>query len=417
MKKSFFLLFFTLFFFGLNAQDFYVVDSLYCHTYDNSLNAYAYLRQYNLDFTADGEVLESRQEAFLPWLGQWQNSMYQTYTYDGQNNLIEQVEQHWDTVAVDWINFKRTQNTPNQNGDYTEVLNQEWANGAWQNVDKVSSTFNAQGHIEILTQQLWENGNWRNNFRIIYATNGEGKIVQTKFQLWDLNNNSYYDVNRQTYTYDPQQLGLETERLTEIFNPVNSQWEKSSQNLKGYDSNGNPTEETVQLWDNVDSSWLNQNRTVQNFNPNKQVTLRTELLWTGDQWTNYFQTDNIYDANANLVRFELSGWQTTQWVLVNSCDFYVRFHHVVAAKETVQPVFCEIPNPLSPGQSFYCQNLPPGQIYQLAIYDLNGNLVQIEKVENQGFINIADPLPNGLYVATLYNERGIIFTQKLIISK
>ncbi len=417
MPKSFLLLLLTLSAFASKAQDFYVVDSLYCYFYDSVQNEQPYLRQYNLDFTSDGEVLESRQEFNNSGASDWFYALHTNYVYDGQNNVTVQVEQHWDSLNLTWVNANRTLNTPNQNGDYTEVLKQEWINGNWFSLERISSVYNAQGHIEILIREVFEMTGWQNSFRIIYASNAQGKLVQTKFQLWDTTANSFYEVSRQTYTYDSQQLDLEAERLTEVFNASNAMWEKSSRSLKGYDSSGNMTEETTQLWNNVDSSWLNQNRILQNFNATDQVTLRTELLWNGDQWTNYYQTNNVYDANANLIRFEVSNWEINQWRLLNSCDFYVRFHHPVAAQETLQPVFCEMPNPIAPGQSFYCPHLPKGQTFFLGISDLNGQLVQMENIENQGFISISNSLPSGMYVATLFNEQGVFSTQKLIISE
>jgi hypothetical protein len=397
------------------AQDFYVVDSLYCYFYDSLQNELPYLRQYNLAFTTDGEVLESRQEANNFGASDWANSTRSSYVYDGQNNLIELTEQHWDSPAQAWANFKRTLNTPNQNGDYTQVLNQEWINGDWFTVERLSSVFNAQGQIEILTREIFGNNGWQNSFRIIYANNASGKLVQTKFQLWDTNSNSFYDVNRQTYTYDSQQLGLETERLTEVFNTSNSLWETSSRNLKGYDSSGNLTEETTQLWNNVASAWQNQNRILQNFNAKDQVTLRTELLWNGSQWTNFYQTNNVYDAQFNLLRFEVSSWELTQWVLQSSCNFYPRLHHTVRANETPKPLFCSIPNPLAPGQPLFCPNLPAGQGFSLGIYDLQGRLVQFERLDNQQAVHINSSLPGGMYVATLYNGQGVFSTQKLLI--
>ena len=417
MRKTLILFAFILLAAGLRAQDFYVVDSLYCYTHDPVTQAPTPTeRQYNLAFTQDdGEVLESGKEERPSWTPQWRNSTYTTYVYDGQNNLIEQTEQRWDTLANDWKNYKRTQNTPNPNGDYTLVLNQQWSNGSWQNIDKVISTFNANGHIETLSQELWDAGmnSWQKNFRIVYATNAGGQFLQTKFQLWNPGTSDFYDISRTTYTYSGTPA-LESENRTEIYNSVSSQWEKSSRSVKNYDTSGNLTEVIVQLWNTIDSDWLNQNRTLQNFNTDNQVTLRTELIWNGTQWVNYFQTNNIYDANANLARFEVSQWQVNLWKLLNSCDFYWRFHHVVAVEET-QEGFCKIPNPYKPGTVVFCENLPAGKASQLAIYDMTGKLVCLEKLENQQ-INISKPLPAGMYILSLRGETGVFFTQKILIT-
>jgi hypothetical protein len=418
MKKTLTLFLFSMLGLCLQAQDFYVVDSLYCYIYHPvSQAATPTERQYNLAFSDKGEVLESRKEERPSWLGLWRNKTLTNYSFDTQGNLVEHTEQRWDTLASNWINDKRTQNTPNANGGFTQVLNQQWSNGAWQNIDRIISSFNANGHIETLAQELWDAGlnAWKKNFRIVYATNAQGQFIQTKFQFWNQAAGNYYDVSRTTYTYNTQNPSLEAENITEIYNAVSSQWDKSSRSVKGYDSNGNRTEETTQLWNNVNNDWLNQNRIVQNFNANKKVTLRTELVWNGTQWVNFFQTNNVYDANENLTRFEVFQWQVNQWKLLNSCDFFWRFHHEVLSTGTVQPAVCRIPNPYKPGTPFFCEALQAERFDRLALYDLTGRMAWIEKIENQHFINIPASVPAGMYVLKLSGEKGLFYTQKIII--
>lgn len=417
MRTRFLLPFFTFFVLVLNAQDFYVVDSLYC--YAHSPVEVPTERQYNLEFTNDGAVIASRSEQFLTWLGQWRFLKFQTNVYDVQNNLIEQTEQRWDTLAMTWINAERTQNTPNQNGNFTQVLNQEWSGSNWKNVDRINTVFNANGFAETLTRELWDDGSaiWKKNFRILYARNAGNQLIQTKFQLWSQTAGDYYDVSRTTYSYDSQNPALETENVTDVFNTQTAQWEKSSRSVKGYDGGGNLIEETTQLWNLTNNDWLNQNRILQNFSPTGQVTLRTELLWNGTQWVNFFKTNNVYDLNGNLTRFEVSQWQINEWKLLNSCDFYVRFHHEILSANEVVPFFCQVPNPLWPGIALHCENLPTGQTLRLSIFDLTGRLVHAENIENQHFIKINKSLPHGMFVLTITGENGLFFTQKIVIPR
>ncbi|MCU0347659.1 MAG: T9SS type A sorting domain-containing protein [Saprospiraceae bacterium] len=397
-------------------QDFYVVDSLYCHAHNGGV-ATPTERQYNLAFLTTGEVLESRREKYLPWLGQWRNSAHLSYSYNSQNVLVQLVEQSWDTLQNAWVNLKMTEYTPNQNGDYTQELNKVWDGQAWQNQDRINSVFGSNGYIETLTQQLWENGAWRNNLRIIYATNPNGDFVLTKFQLWNVATNSFYDVNRQTYFYDMDFPEREIRQVTEVFDQATLQWANSSRIDISYDSQGNPTEQTSQLWVTQDSVWSNSNRIVQNFSASNLVTLRTEFVWNGSQWVNFFQVNNVYDAEDNLTRFEVSQWDVNQWVLLTSCDFYPRFHHEVLAANEPLTVPCAWPNPYRLGTPVQCPHFAEGGAKLLAVYDFSGQLQHLQNIENQSVVELNADLPAGLYLVKINGEGGRFAPQKLMIIK
>jgi hypothetical protein len=399
------------------SGDFYVVDSLYCYSYDPATQAEKPTeRQYNLDFTAEGEVLQSRKEQYLSWLGKWRYLSLTTSAYDNQHNLVEETTQRWDTLAFAWVNRLRTLNTPNQNGDYTEVLNQEWRNNTWRNVDKVTFLYDQFNHISTLEQHLWDTlaNAWKKNLRIIYAVNAGGHITSTLFQLWDAQASVYKSLSRTFHSFDPQNQSLETEALTEVWDVPKQAWVRSSRFVKEYDANGNQTAETYQLWTPFDSTWLNVTQILLNYNAEHKPTLRTELNWVVNQWINAYQTTNFYDANGNLNRFEVAQWQGIAWSKLSGCDFYWRFHHETATAEILPVSACNLLNPYRPGDSFECPGLPPAKRFTLAIFDLSGKMVYVERIEPQNFIKIAAPLPAGLYVLTISDESQILHQQKVV---
>jgi hypothetical protein len=416
MKNLFLFILFLDSFSGLNAQqDFYVIDSLYCHAHNGGV-ATPTERQYNLSFSQRGEALESHREQYLPWLGQWRKLSYLTYEYNSQGDLVKQTEQRWDTLANAWVNHTRTQNTPNANGDYTEVLNETWDGQAWQNVDRVKSVFGANGVIESLTQQVWENGAWRNNLRILYASNSLGKFVLTKFQLWSTTTNAFYDVNRQTHFYDVAQPTQEVKQVTEVYNQFEMRWDSSSQQLFDYDSQGNLTGQTTQLWNNVDSSWTNSSRIFQNFNAVGDVTLRTEFVWNGTLWVNFFQVNNVYDTVANLTRFEVSQWDVTAWKLLTTCDFFPRLIQIIQAANELLVQPCNWPNPYRLGTPVQCDNFEGNEVKQLAVYDLSGRLLHSQNIEKQAIVELNAALPTGFYIVKINESNGHFAPQKIMIT-
>ncbi|HFA51534.1 MAG TPA: T9SS type A sorting domain-containing protein [Bacteroidetes bacterium] len=399
------------------SGDFYVVDSLYCFLFDGASQMdVPTTRQYNLEFSDDGgEVLESLTQEYLPE-GNWRNSQHEFFIYDSEGNLVEQTKQLWDTLSGAWVNDLRTSNTPNANGDFTDVLNQKWdvaANG-WQNLDRLILEYDQNGNIQLLEQEVWDTmaAGWGKSFRILYAQTPEGQIASTLFQLWQ--NAGYQNISRTFLTYDDA-TDLETEQVAEVWNNAEMQWFKSSRSLKDYDSSGNLTSETTQLWNAPDTAWLNQNLFLRNYNADGEVTIKTDLVWNGDQWRNFFQTENSFDQNGNIDRFQVSQWDGDSWQQLNSCDFYWRFHHVVEAVEKANELDCKMPNPYKIGTPFSCPGLLSGQAERLSVFDLSGKMVYTKEIENQNFINIAEPLPTGLYILIVSGKEGLIFKRKTVI--
>lgn len=395
-------------------EDFYVVDSLYCSQFDEEMMENPVSRQYNLDFTSEGAVLESISQNYNSELAEWQNNRRELYTYDGAGNVFEQVGQAWDEGGQNWQNDTRQVNTWNAESDLEETLNQRWhlAGNNWRNFEKLIFGYDADGFISSFEQELWDTVavDWKKSFRILYAVNGEGQVVSTLFQLWQ--DGDFNSLSRTFHEFDGE---LETGITTEVWNMADEIWVNSSRKTKAHDSNGNLTTETDQIWIVQDSTWQNQNRILQNFNAEGDVTLRTQLTWGNDQWVNFFQTMNSYDTVANLVRFEVAQWQINEWVPLNSCDFYWRFSHEFVAVAEAGFEACSLPNPYRLGTSVECANLPEGEKKALNLFDLSGKLVHTENLDNQNFINIAGPLNEGMYVLVIRGEKGVLLAQKLMV--
>ncbi len=404
------------------SGDFYVVDSLYCYSTDpNSQVTTPVSRQYNLEFSEAGEALFAFTQNYFSSLVEWRNISATHSTYDPDGNLIEQRVETWDTLSQAWVNQQLTINTPNGNGDFINVLNREWHNGAWRNKDRVIISYDQNNLLQSLEQELWDTltNAWKNNLIIYYAVNPNETIASTLFQIWDPAASVFKNISSTFHTYDPVFSEREIEQVAKIWvasPPSAGDWLNSSRTTKGYDPGGNPTEQIVQYWNTLDSTWLNQSRTLQNFNAADQVTLRTELTWDGAQWNNFFQTNYVYDPNANLTNFEVSQWQGNGWQALSECIFFWRFHHEVATTEIPPAAVCQFPNPMRPGDAIHCPSLPSGETFRLALFDLQGKMVFSKNVDNQSFTNIAADLPTGVYALTLSGKQGILLSQKIIIA-
>jgi hypothetical protein len=401
----------------LGNGDFYVVDSLYCYLFDTASKADIPVeRQYNLSFDENGATTASRNEKYLAEWEEWRNSTYTVFSYDASGTLTEQVLQTWDTLSQTWLNNARTQNFPNGNGGFSETRRQRWYHDDWENLEHTIFSYDQFGHIASIVHENWDTLtlSWKRNFRILYAVNTGNQVVFEKFQLFDPAVSDFKDISQTYRTYDANFLDLEIESRTEI-KDAQGAWVNSSRSTKMYDTRGNLTLQTFQLWNLPDSTWVNQSRLLQNFNVNDEVTLRTEQLWNNDTWVNFFQTNNIYDDNENLERFEVSQWAGTLWERRSSCDFYWRFHHEVSVMKEAWKPHCRLSNPLRPGQVVFCENWSPEKKVHLSFYTMEGVLIHRQLLDNQTVDTGKWKLPPGLYLLRFHDDRTIFQWEKVLI--
>jgi len=91
----------------------------------------------NKKLLENGFLLE--EEINQIWDGSaWVNNTKYSYTYDGNNNLIEVLYQWWDGSA--WVNSSKGSFTYDVNNKRTEWLRQNWNGSAWENYNMGSYT-------------------------------------------------------------------------------------------------------------------------------------------------------------------------------------------------------------------------------------------------------------------------------------
>ena len=136
------------------SSEFYVVDSVYCYLYNDSLQSdVPFLRTYNLAFTdGNGDILESITQQYNIPSNEFINSQREENMYDVDRNLTEKTIQVWDISTDTWINFSKNTNVPNEFGNYTLVLNQEWhkPSGIWRNLNRQNTIYNEEGYPQLL---------------------------------------------------------------------------------------------------------------------------------------------------------------------------------------------------------------------------------------------------------------------------
>lgn len=88
--------------------------------------------------TYNGTLLATSQRQ--KWDGaQWENNYFETYTYDGNDYLIETIETKWNGASYD--NNKRTDFTNNSQGYPITMVVQSWIINTWVNTSRDRRTY------------------------------------------------------------------------------------------------------------------------------------------------------------------------------------------------------------------------------------------------------------------------------------
>jgi hypothetical protein len=98
--------------------------------------------------------------------GEWYNEQLRTFTYNTVPCCIEELHQLWDGAI--WVNEFRETPTYNANWMEIERLFETWY-GSWENDELQTYTYDGDGNlIEVLIQD-WENKGWVNSFLESYT--------------------------------------------------------------------------------------------------------------------------------------------------------------------------------------------------------------------------------------------------------
>lgn len=392
--------------------DVYVVDSVYCfsHSPDTGLDT-PVSRVYNLELTDEGLIFESLEQVFDADLQIWNNSRYTTNTYDGNDDLVETINEIWN--GTDWVNDSRTLNGVSSSGDIESIINQTWDGSAWENVNRSIFSYNAAADNDKLTNELWDGSDWNPDFQIFYAYNTEHLLVASIFQKWDTNVGNYVNINRifRSYFTGTTLISEETAEIWNV-NLTTPGWEASSRLTFEYDGNSNQLSRLREAWNAVEEIYVNAEIVEESYSAEGDNLSSITKVWQSEMWVNQGKVDREFDEASNLTVFRFSFWSGTDWVEASHCDFFYTLTIVDDVTEVLQNINCTMPNPFSNGQSILCENLPQNENYDLKVYNLNGELKVAQPFDSQ--IDVSK-FSKGLYFFTIENKGTIVFKNKVVI--
>ena len=93
----------------------------------------------------------------------------------------------WDIVTQDWSIDPYLQyiNTYDSNGNWTELLWQNWDGTIFVNSFRFLITYDSNGYLIERILQIWDGTVWVNSWLALYINDSNGMLIERISQIWD----------------------------------------------------------------------------------------------------------------------------------------------------------------------------------------------------------------------------------------
>ena len=157
-------------------------------------------------FTYDdnGYLINNLQQSWDVDLNSWKNSGQINYTNNSNGTVQQYIVQNWDTNSSSWNNSQRATYTYAFGTSYQTIIYETWSNNDWKNSLKQIFTYDDNSFLINILQQSWNtnSGSWNDSGQINYTNNSDGTVQQYIIQNWDTNSSSWNNSQRVTYSYN-----------------------------------------------------------------------------------------------------------------------------------------------------------------------------------------------------------------------
>ncbi len=165
-------------------------------------------------YTGFAKVASATSEFYAA--GLWMPISRVLSTYDGNEFLINELNQNWDFIGNAFADSSQVIYTNNPNGSIDNSVTQIYNVGTdlWDNEFRNSYEYNASGGVLTLLTETWEAGTWVNSELSTSTYDGNPFLIQMLQQEWNVAGSEWIDVNQQLITNTssglPQQIISQT---------------------------------------------------------------------------------------------------------------------------------------------------------------------------------------------------------------
>ena len=188
---------------------------------------------------ASGKVQSMLTEGWQE--GAWVNFSIVNVTWNASSQIVMETVQKWSSGVLK--NNMRRSYTYNTSGNKLTILQEDWSGTAWVNEMRTTYAYNASGYLLSMTVEASNAGGpWVAAARFTYSSDPQGNWIQLIYEEWS--GTAWVLTGKIDYTTDPQgNITSET-----IQNYVSGSWVNDSRKTYTYDVNSNGISGKNEAW-------------------------------------------------------------------------------------------------------------------------------------------------------------------------
>jgi hypothetical protein len=154
----------------------------------DSYETYIYPRQ-TYFYTGDQLIPDSMfTESYEPYTAVWSNSVMNHYSYDANDNLLEDLKLQWNIAEANWQNSSLKNYTYDSQNNETEFILQNHNTSTWQNQSRRANAFNSLGlSLDEYKNQAWnvDDLQWYEGANYLNEYDEDGYLLEEITLDWD----------------------------------------------------------------------------------------------------------------------------------------------------------------------------------------------------------------------------------------
>ncbi len=379
--------------------------------------------KYTQTFDGDDNVLTNLQQNWNTGTNTWDNANNTVYTYDGNDNMLTSVSQNWNSGTNTWENYRKEIYTYDGDNNMLTHVIQYWDNVflTWVNSTQYIYNYNVNNQRTMEVYQNWNNTllTWVNSTKSTMVYDANDDMTTSLFQTWDNVGLTWVNNSQHLYTYDANH-----HMLTDVSQYVSmSVWVNSSKYTYAYTGN-DATTVVYQNWNNMMMTWDNNSRSLRTFDADHNMISQVNQDWNTmtTAFDNVNRTQYTYNSFNQPTSMWSDQWNAGIWQ-VQTSDYKQNLYYETYGTNSVANTAAVADFNLYPvpAQNFVRieKTFTTPQSFTVSITDLQGRLVRTysEKATTNYSRNIdVNQLSSGNYVIKIATANGKASYQQFTVA-
>ncbi len=394
-----------------SMQEFYRLDSLLEEDWDMAASSYAGDFKAYYTYNEAGSLTEFRSVTRNDESGTWDPYDRETYLYDEESRLVLFTDYDLDESGTEWYD-SWAEAFNYADGRLIETIEAqrdgpgEEAYPVWKTVFSYDESGWVTGTMEYIFLFDWEL-TWKTERT--YSESGQ-LLTYTDFNDSDTDPSGWVYVDRETYSYDEENLLTEYVRIE--WDEEAGVWVNVDREEFDLQSNGDVQGFIDFDWNEMDEQWEMNRKLEYTYKPG--VTY--EQLWIP-----WFYMDDIPNYfNSQLISYAGSDYESGEWVNAFRGTYFYTAPEATGLRTSGRSSFTLYPNPASSSVRLSADGVPADGISGLLsveLYDLRGKLLLRDQVVPEQLIDLKD-VPEGIYLLRVMDRLDQpVGMEKIVIRK